>query len=151
MVTVIEYSPAEKQPSGCREHESAREAGIFRMQLGPLSDDMLMSMAALTTEYHPLKLFAETALNEGLPDLRLHEAWIGGLVDLALKNFLRGMTASVVSISFVRHVYRTDTLVLEVLARKDCQPEESTVFHFKVTNQKRSLIAQGTAHCSPAT
>jgi hypothetical protein len=119
----------------------------LRVKLGPFSEDMLMSMAALTHDYHPLQLLHETASGKGLPGLRLHEAWLGGLVDLGLKALLGEVSLSLLAISYVKYGYQSDTLMLELMPGNECQPDAGVGFHFKIVNQRGKVIAKGTACC----
>lgn len=132
------------------ELKTGRGRGPLKLKLGPLSESMLMGMAALTRDYHPLQLFPETAASRGLPGLRLHEAWIGGLVDLGLRELLGEVAVATIAVSYVRHAHQGDTLVLELSSMNGTSPRESSHLSFRILDQRRRVVAQGTAHMGKA-
>jgi hypothetical protein len=127
-----------------------RKAGVHWVRVGPLSDDTRMKMSILTRDYHPLGLLREVVAAGGLAGLRLHPAWIPGLVDMGLKSIARGARITSVRINYVQPMYQRDTLTLELVRGEEVAGQDETVILLRVLNQRRDVTAEGSARLSPA-
>jgi hypothetical protein len=110
----------------------------------------MMKMSILTRDYHPLGLLPDVVAAGGLPGLRLHAAWIAGIVDEALRSIACGKRIASVRIDYLKPMHQRDTLYLELVQGEEAAGPDETVFRFKVLNQRRDVTAEGSAHLASA-
>jgi hypothetical protein len=113
------------------------------LSVGPIGDDDILRMAALTREFNPLNVISGAAAQGGLSTPVLHSAWISGLISAGLEGSFPDAEWADIEILYCGSAFENERLTLEMNRENPGMENEAWIAAFRVLGPRRRLIARG--------
>jgi len=123
----------------------AGSGGLTKIELGPVTKNMALEMAALTRDYHPGRVTAKVATQSGASRALLHEAWISGLAAAHLPTIAPGWSLTALKLRYRLPVQQGEILTLRIIQVDAGARGGAKTVAFEVLDRSRKIAADGTA------
>jgi acyl dehydratase len=115
------------------------------LTLGPITAEMILSMAALTRDYNPVGMIPDAAREAGHSKIVLHHAWISGLVATGLRQMASGVEVAELELQYALPAYQGDILMVTIRCGESGSKGISAGVVFDVVERSGRIVATGTA------
>jgi acyl dehydratase len=113
--------------------------------VGPVTPEMVLQMAALTRDYHPIRVVRNALARSGEEPMVLHEVWISGLAAARLGSMAAGLAVTSLELRYHSAVCQGEVLTIRIIPGGAGLTQETETVAFEVLNGALRLVAAGTA------